>query len=447
MNCTRRQFLSTWAGTIACRNLWASSTGGLLDVSIEARPNSATIGGRQTSYWGFNGLIPGPRLEARPGDTLRIHFRNSLPEPTNLHFHGLHVSPSGNADNVFLQIPSNAVFDYEVPIPSDHPSGAFWYHPHMHGSAARQVYRGLAGLIVVRGELDAIPEITNAPEQFFVLQDFTIDRNGQIPEPNRMEQMLGREGATQLVNGEVNPTFLIERNGLLRCRFLNASCSRFYRVKIEDHPLAILAIDGGTLPAPIWADEWLLAPGQRVDSLIAGDRQPGSYRILNLPYNRGSMGMASTQAPLVLAHLNYSGTAEMPVPVPSRLLDTSPLPQPILERRFVLTEGMMGSFQINGKSFSSNRVDTTVKLGAVEDWEIENLTFMDHPFHIHVNPFQLVANDGVVEPAMRDVINVSRGSRCRIRTRFADFAGKTMYHCHILDHEDLGMMGTLEIRA
>lgn len=447
MNHTRRQFLSAWAGVIACRKAAAASADGLLEVSIEARPGLGMIAGIPTSYWGYNGLLPGLRLEARPGDTIRIHFRNSLPEPTNLHFHGLHVPPTGNADNVFLDVPPSGDFDYEVPIPSSHPSGAFWYHPHRHGSASRQVYRGLAGLIIVRGDLDDIPEIAGAREQFMVLQDFTVDCNGQIPEPNRMEQMQGREGSTLLVNGEVNPTFFIERNGLLRCRFLNASSSRYYRLKIEDHPMAILALDGGALPAPIWAEEWLLAPGQRVDLLIAGDRQPGSYRILNLPYNRGSMGMVSTQAPVVLARLDYSGIAEMPVPVPSRLLDTMPLPQPTELRRFILSEGMMGSFQINGKSFSPYRVDTTVMLGAVEDWEIDNFTFMDHPFHVHVNPFQLVRSDGAVESELRDVINVVRGSRCRIRMRFADYAGKTMYHCHILDHEDLGMMGTLEIKT
>lgn len=213
--------------------------------------------------------------------------------------------------------------------------------------------------------------------------------------------------------------------------------------------MAVIALDGRALRTPQWADEWLLAPGQRVDLLISGDRPAGSYRILTLPYDRGSTGMmgaSSPQSPLLLAYLNYSGTAERIVPVPERLLNVESLPAGTLQRRFVLTEGMMGAFQINGRTFQAQRIDTVVQLGSTEDWEIENRGGMDHPFHMHINPFQLVGPDGVAAPAWLDVVNVPRGSRRRIRIRFGDFPGRTLYHCHILDHEDLGMMGTLEIR-
>lgn len=456
MQPTRRRVLSICASAIA--GLAGSklsaltvlySLDGLLDAFIDAHPTTAIIGGRRVEYWGYNGMLPGTILETRPGDTLRVHLQNGLAEPTNLHFHGLHVSPSGNADNSFVDVPPGEQFDYEFQIPADHPAGTFWYHPHMHGAVARQVFRGLAGLIIVRGDLDAIPEIAAAEEQYLVLQDFTVDRNGQIPEPIFGERMQGREGSTLTVNGEVNPTFWIQRNGLLRCRFLNASCSRYYRVKVEDHPLAVIALDGSALRTPQWADEWLLAPGQRVDLIISGDRPAGSYRILTLPYDRGSMGMmgaSSPQSPLLLGYLNYSGTAERTVPVPERLLNVESLPVGTLLRRFVLTEGMMGSFQINGRTFQADRTDTVVALSSTEDWEIENRGGMDHPFHIHVNPFQQVGTDGMADPALLDVINIPSGSRRRIRIQFRDYPGRTLYHCHILDHEDLGMMGTLEIR-
>ena len=235
MKPTRRRVLSSCASTIAglagSKQLALSqiySLDGLLDAFIDVRPSSGVIGGRRVEYWGYNGTLPGTILETRAGDTLRVHLRNGLAEPTNLHFHGLHVSPSGNADNSFIEVPSGEQFDYELQIPADHSPGTFWYHPHMHGATARQGFRGLAGLLIVRGDLDTIPEIAAAQEQVVVLQDFTVDRNGQIPEPNLSERMRGREGSTLTVNGEVNPTFWIQRNGLLRCRFLNASCSRYY---------------------------------------------------------------------------------------------------------------------------------------------------------------------------------------------------------------------------
>ncbi|MEA5499230.1 multicopper oxidase domain-containing protein [Limnoraphis robusta Tam1] len=115
----------------------------------------------------YNGQIPGPRLEAKPGDTIRINFTNKLSQPTNLHYHGLHISPTGNADNVFLHIPPGESFTYEFTLAKNHPSGTFWYHPHLHGLVAEQLFGGLAGLLIVRGEFDEIPEIKAAQEQFY----------------------------------------------------------------------------------------------------------------------------------------------------------------------------------------------------------------------------------------------------------------------------------------
>ncbi len=127
-------------------------------ITLEARNDWTTVAGRSAYLSLYNGLLPGPAIEARPGDTLQIDFKNSLSADTNVHFHGLHVSPAGIADNSFLEVPMNESIKYEVRIPADHPSGLFWYHPHMHGAVASQVSRGLAGLIIVRGEFDDQPE-------------------------------------------------------------------------------------------------------------------------------------------------------------------------------------------------------------------------------------------------------------------------------------------------
>ena len=177
---------------------------GLIEVELEAQEGWLDVGGQSAYLYGFNGQIPGPILEARPGDQVRIRFRNSLPEPTSLHYHGLHVPPTGNADNGFLEIATGESLTYEFDLPASHPGGTFWYHPHMHGSVARQVSRGLAGVFLVRGELDQIPEIADAPEAVLVLQDFDLARNGLPLEPGLMERMTGREGDLVTVNGQVN---------------------------------------------------------------------------------------------------------------------------------------------------------------------------------------------------------------------------------------------------
>ncbi|MBE9175477.1 multicopper oxidase domain-containing protein, partial [Synechocystis salina LEGE 06155] len=229
----RRAFLGMGLGTTAtlflsqcskCQTLGSDlgsrsviiSKGGLLSVDLEANYGRLLLGDRQANLLTFNGLIPGPRLEAKPGDRVQINFINRLNQPTNLHYHGLHITPQGNGDNIFLSIPPGERFTYEFTLPTTHPAGTFWYHPHHHGHVAEQVFGGLAGLFIVRGELDEIPEIKAAKEVFLVLKDFDI--NPAVLSP--MAMMLGREGPIVTVNGQVNPKLVIPQGGLLRLRLL-----------------------------------------------------------------------------------------------------------------------------------------------------------------------------------------------------------------------------------
>lgn len=446
------------------------SSNGLLDVSLTAQYSSVSLAGQSAYLLNFNGRVPGPRLEAKPGDTVRIRFTNNLSDPTNLHFHGLHVSPNGNADNVFLEISPGERVTYEFAIPKNHPAGTFWYHPHRHGLVAKQVWGGLAGLLIVRGELDLIPEIQAAQEMFLVFKDFDLGNEGQILPPNRMEQrMQGREGSLVTVNGTVNPSLSIPKGGLLRLRLLNASPSRFYRLMLEDHPLHLVATDGGALSEPVELKELLLTPGERAEVLVRGEREPGQYRLLNLPYNRGGMmdggmmggGMmrrsptTNSDSSQPLATLFYNGQVNS-LPIPRTLVPIEALPEPQTVRRIILSHGMAAgqgmAFKINGKTFSHDRIDTQVRLNTVEDWEISNSGMMmmgfDHPFHLHTNAFQIVSRNGQPEPyrAWKDTVLIPRNEMVRIRIPFKDFAGKAVYHCHILDHEDLGMMGAIEMR-
>jgi FtsP/CotA-like multicopper oxidase with cupredoxin domain len=424
------------------------------------------IAGRTARLYGFNGRVPGPTLEARPGDTVRLSFTNRLPEPTNLHYHGLHVPPVGRADNIFLEIPPGESLQYEFTLPGDHPAGLFWYHPHLHGLVARQVGRGLAAPLIVRGDLDAVPEVAAATEHVLVLQDFALDRDGGVQEPGMMERMQGREGEIVAVGGEQGVILPISQGGLLRLRLLNASPSRFYLLSVEQHPMHLIATDGGGLPQPAAIDELLLAPGERSDVLVSGERADGDFRLLARPYARGSMDMGGMggmmgpmggmgtpreNAPLVLAAIRYQGRAARRLTVPARVVDVPPLAAPVRVRRFVLGMGMrMGqgmSFSIDGREFDHQRIDTRVRLGEIEEWEYVNTTPMDHPMHLHTNPFQVIGFGGRPEPHWKDVVLVKANGWARVRVAFRDFAGRTVHHCHILDHEDLGMMATVEMSA
>ncbi|HEY9880696.1 MAG TPA: multicopper oxidase family protein [Leptolyngbyaceae cyanobacterium] len=454
-----------------------ASRNGLLEVDLQALQGLTQIGNRKATLMSFNGQVPGPRLEARPGDKVRIHFANRLNQPTNLHYHGLHISPQSNADNVFLSVLPGKQLTYEFTIPADHPAGTFWYHPHHHGHVAEQLFGGLAGLFVIRGELDEIPEVKAASEEFVVLQDFDINSAGHIVAPNHMTLMMGREGPLVTVNGQLNPTLTMPESGLLRLRLLNASAARFYRLQLEGHPFHLIATDGGGIATPIELSELMLAPGERAEVLIQGNQNPGHYRLLNLPYNRngvdtgghdmsGMMGDSHDMGIMIhqggdaaevaqpLATLTYRGSVD-PLPLPQQLIAVATLPEPTVTRRIELSmsmkPGMGMEFWFNGKTFNEKRIDIESKLGSVEEWELANVDpdLMDHPFHLHVNSFQVVSRNGQPEPyqAWKDTVLVKGGETVRIRIPFQDFTGKTVYHCHVLDHEDLGMMGNIKITA
>ncbi|MBE9156442.1 multicopper oxidase family protein [Nodosilinea sp. LEGE 06152] len=468
--CSKAQTQGSTASPTLLQGRVINSQGGLLSLDLEANVQAVSLGDRRANLLAFNGQLPGPRLEAKPGDTVQIRFTNRLNQPTNLHYHGLHITPQGNADNVFLSVPPGERLTYEFTLPADHPAGTFWYHPHHHGHVAEQVFGGLAGLFTVRGELDEVPEIKAAQEAFVVLQDFDITSAGAIAAPDMMARMVGREGPLIIVNGQLNPELPLAQGGLLRLRLLNASPSRFYRLQLEGHSLHLVATDGGAIATPVELSELLLAPGERAEVLVQGNREPNQYRLLNLPYDRGGMMMggggmggmgmggmmgqgSSVAATQTLATVTYRGSVAV-LPLPQQLGTVELLPNPTLSRRIefnmAMGPGMSMAFLFNGKTFDAQRIDIASKLNTVEEWELVNVDpdRMDHPFHLHVNPFQVISRNGQPEPyqAWKDTVLVKGNETVRIRIPFRTFTGKTVYHCHILDHEDLGMMGTVNIQ-
>ena len=306
-----------------------------------------------------------------------------------------------------------------------------------------------------------IPEIQAAQEAILVLQDFDLDRRGQLQEPMPMFRRWGRQGNLITANGDRAPELQIPQSGLLRLRLLNASPARVYRLRLDNHPWHLIGLDGGTLPEPTEIEDLILATGERADVLVAGNREPDASALVSLQYDRGLSGMMSgmgrqhhhraglDDGPRTLARLSY-GEEVAAVPPPKTLIPAVQMPEPIRRREFVLDHGMgQGQFfLINGSSFEHDRIDTTVQLGTVEDWRIINQAGIDHPFHLHSNAFQVLRQDVAPFPfpCWKDVVNVIAYGSTDLRIAFTDFPGKTVYHCHILDHEDQGMMGTLEMK-
>lgn len=451
-----------------------ASGGGRLDVQLQARVDTHEVAGRSATTMGYNGGVPGPTLRLRPGDLLRIELDNQLDHVTNLHVHGLHVTPEGDGDNVFVEVEPGASRQYEYQLPKDHPPGVYWYHPHHHGSVADQLFAGLYGAIVV--EEDDPPAVDR--ERVLVVSDITLSQDGSVVGPSMPERMMGREGELLLLDGQVEPVLTARGGDRERWRVVNACSSRFVSLRLsgEGSSARVVGRDVGRLPTPVALEEIVLAPGNRMDVLV--DLAEGRTELVAVPVDRGQMmggmmggAVGPEDSERVLASLDVRGGGGPSAgeagdggagaaPGPDGLL--ADLRDAQVDRRRQLTMemtmggGMMGGggrgpggmmdLTIDGRSFDPDRVDQRVRLGTVEEWTIGNVGPMDHPFHLHVWPMQVLDVDGQApeEVLWLDVVNVPAGGSVTVRVRFADFGGRTVYHCHILDHEDLGMMGTIE---
>jgi bilirubin oxidase len=251
------------------------------------------------------------------------------------------------------------------------------------------------------------------------------------------------------VSGAVQPTLAIRSGEVQRWRVINASAARVYRLALPGHTLLQVGSDGGLFEQPVEREEIVLGVGERVELLVRGTGAPGSRTVLrSLPYDRyiPQTRPADWSVPRDLLTLQYSSAAPVTPPALPRVLRRVPpidTTQVTAKRVMVLTQHM-----INGRHMDMARVDVSTTLGATEIWEVENLVGMDHPFHLHGYQFQLLDRDGVPEPQRmwKDVVNVPKHETARFVVRYDGHPGKWMYHCHILDHEDHGMMGVLEVK-
>jgi FtsP/CotA-like multicopper oxidase with cupredoxin domain len=542
----------------------------------------------------YNGQLIAPTIRARPGETLNIELKNSLPDDpddrqahlshrgghgdkdvkdgqpintphgfnvTNLHTHGLHVSPDfpvackkkyktdeqrrkncNASDNVLIDIRPGGAQKYEIQIPADHPPGTHWYHAHKHGAVAMQVATGMAGALIIEGGIDDLEELKKANEEVMVFQQLSVsscgrkdirksdtDAGGASPEctvyknpekkdvitaayescddyfkripglaspkgawcvenfqfvfgPNRWPNVLSRIFRNRTsINGQVGPTINAKQGELLRWRMVHGGIRETIQLgvvrkedlasqqvkdalnapsaKAKRLPLSIVAYDGITTGRLDQVDSAELQPGYRVDTLLRAD-QPGDYYLVDLETsgNNSLQGQPEEFEVIAMLHVDASTAAPAALPKVEALAKLAPY-KPVEDKEVkgcqyttfsIDVATRPAAFQVNQRSFDPEAAPRTMELGTADEWVVNALPVagnpVSHPFHIHVNPFEVVDGyDSIPKGTWKDTLLVNSDRPARLRTRYTDFTGRFVLHCHILDHEDQGMMEEVEV--
>jgi suppressor of ftsI len=419
------------------------SRGGRLRTTFTVQEHRFEVAGMRVLGKSYQGTFIGPTLRVRPGDAIEIRVVNRLGEPTNLHEHGFHVSPVGISDNVLRTMPAGSDNAVRVRIPRDIAPGTYWYHSHLHPLVENQVFSGLAGVIVVEGLTERLPRaLRRVPDRVLALKDLQV-RDGAIVDRN----IDSGAPTTRTVNGLVDPVLRARTNQVQLLRLANISADIWYRLRLGGTRFSVIAEDANPVGRVWRTGELVLPPGKRYDVLVRWPR-PGTYRLRTLRYSSGPAG--DTYPERRLATVRVAGAAVAGTPLPRSL---APLPhferaRVRRVRHLTFSENAAGTkFFINGREFDARRIDEVVKLGTDEEWVIRNTAREQHPFHIHVNDFQVMSIDGKPYRArsLQDTVPLPVGGVVRIRMRFRDFLGAYVYHCHILAHEDAGMMGVVDV--
>ncbi|OQO91238.1 copper oxidase [Saccharomonospora piscinae] len=407
---------------------------------------SAIVEGGEATTWGLNGSLLGPTLRARRGETVRITVGNRLSESTTLHWHGMHL-PAVADGGPHQPIEPGATWSPSWRI--DQPAATLWYHPHPHGRTERHIYRGLAGLFIVDDDHEAslpLPRTYGVDDIPVIVQDKTFDSAGQLIETTRHDN--GMIGDTILVNGTAAPVFEVSARRT-RLRILNASTARSYDFGLDDgRAFNMIASDGGLLREPLELTRILLTPGERAEIVV--DMRPGeNVTLRSYPQDLGlsdartrNTGAADKLDVLLLR----AGRQLRPAPeLPSKLGLVAPHDESavVATRAFELRNN-----RINGERMDMGRVDEVVTVDTTEVWEVWNGHRQPHNFHVHDVQFQVLSVDGRPPPpelsGWKDTIYLPPEVRFRLIMRFTEYTDPAMpymYHCHLLWHEDRGMMG------
>jgi suppressor of ftsI len=459
---------------------------GVVALTLEAAPSVITVQDRTFTSNVYNGQYTPPVFRLRRGNELQLRLVNRIgpadvqiheTQATNLHYHGMSVSPRPPADDIYLVIPSlqmiqspslvhthtgmamrdNYVFDYRWRVPEDHDQGPFWYHSHAHGEAEGQVLSGLSGIFMIDGFInDWYPSLNGAQERILVLKDIQLPgADDDAPK-------------SKTINGQRNPTITMTRGQPQIWQIGNVGADAFFNLEVEGLEFWVLARDGNPLPFPYLDTQLWLPPGARVTVFITSQRA-GQFRLISREVNTGPQGDPNPEVRLGTVVVEPppplgppAGVREPGIPLPTRRGDKPAVAmlreQPIARRRVItFSESADGnSFFINGQQWSPDRDDAVTQVGDVEEWTVRNVTGEHHVFHIHQTDFLVTESNGERNDIgkVMDTVNVpfarnGRPGEVKLIMPFLKerIAGRFVFHCHILEHEDGGMMANINVQA
>jgi suppressor of ftsI len=441
----------------------------------------AILGADGRDAFSYNGLSVAPVIRVSPGDTLKIEYINDLPvhskescaispcmDMTNLHFHGLQISPQAPQDNVLdmMAMPGDTLH-YVVEIPPDHPPGLFWYHTHPHGESHRQALDGMSGAIVIEGMDRYLPELRKLREQVLVVRGESIehrpDATALLRRVEAQAPSCGSEPDEQdrifTVNAEVRPTIGIYPGERQFWRIVNASADRYIDLQLDGQKFAVVALDGMPLayhdpknPIEI-VEHALVPPAGRLEAVVTGPAASVHSTLRTRCVNTGPDG--DPNPAMVLADVRPGSSA---LPIEQKInRDLRQPPHKQVDLRafeasrpdFVVsfTEDKNG-FYINDQKYAPESAPMTrVRVGSYQHWRILNKTRELHPMHIHQVHFLAYAENGMPfeRPVWLDTVNVPVGGSVDVIMDFTNpvIKGMSLFHCHLLNHEDKGMMAKI----
>jgi suppressor of ftsI len=408
--------------------------------------------GTTAETWGVNGPHLGPTLRASRGDTVVMRVRNRLPEPTTLHWHGMHLPAAADGG------PHQIIEPGTIWSPSwtiDQPAASLWYHPHLMEATEDHLYRGVAGMFLVddrRSTALALPSDYGIDDIPLIVQDKRLGDDGHLDFSQSIISPIGRLGDEILINGTHDP-YIEARDRLVRLRILNASTARIYNLGFADNrAFDLIATDGGLLNRPQRLKRVQLSVGERAEIVV--ELEPGDEAVLrsfepDLGTNPFEGRFAGADDSFDLLAIR---AAEELRPSPNLPTQLVPLEPAGLRRAGTVRSFELGNRDINGKKMEMAAIDQVVELGDTEVWEVENTSGTPHSFHVHDVRFRVVEYAGGPVPpelsGLKDTVYVPPGEAVRLAVGFEDYADDShpyMFHCHILEHEDRGMMGQFTV--